>query len=94
MSQGYTNYKNSSTGQLSAATCFMLFFGSLARIFTSIQETGDSMMVLLYCVSTFANGIIVAQLMYYWNKSPKQKKKTEKSVNEKKKPKPKSKKAD
>lgn len=68
LSQAVTNYKNGSTGQLSAATCLMLFFGSLARIFTSIQETGDSMMIITYCVSTFANAVIVSQLLYYWNK--------------------------
>lgn len=68
LSQAITNYRNGSTGQLSAATCFMLFFGSLARIFTSIQETGDSMMIITYCVSTFANAVIVSQLLYYWNK--------------------------
>jgi len=69
LSQAVTNYKNGSTGQLSAATCFMLFFGSLARIFTSIQETGDSMMITIYCVSTSANAVIVAQVLYYWNKA-------------------------
>lgn len=37
MSQAYTNYSNGNTGQLSAVTCFMLFFGSAARVFTSIQ---------------------------------------------------------
>lgn len=69
LSQAVTNYKNGSTGQLSAVTCFMLFFGSMARIFTSVQETGDFMMILTYSVSTFANAVIVTQLMYYWNKS-------------------------
>jgi mannose-P-dolichol utilization defect protein 1 len=68
LSQAFTNYSNGSTGQLSAATCFMLFFGSLARIFTSIQETGDSMMIITYCVSTFANAVIISQMLYYWNK--------------------------
>lgn len=67
LSQAWTNYNNGSTGQLSAVTCFMLLFGSLARIFTSIQETGDSIIILTYCVSTVANGVIVAQLLYYWN---------------------------
>jgi mannose-P-dolichol utilization defect protein 1 len=70
LSQAVTNYKNGSTGQLSAATCFMLFFGSIARIFTSVQETGDSMMILTYSVSTFANFVIVLQLLYYWNVVP------------------------
>ncbi|XP_070505296.1 mannose-P-dolichol utilization defect 1 protein homolog [Chironomus tepperi] len=68
LSQAWTNYRNGSTGQLSAATCFMLLAGSLARIFTSVQETGDSMMVIIYIVSSFANGVIVSQLLYYWNK--------------------------
>ena len=39
--QAVTNYKNGHTGQLSAITVFLLTAGSLARIFTSIQETGD-----------------------------------------------------
>jgi mannose-P-dolichol utilization defect protein 1 len=68
LSQAVTNYKNNSTGQLSAVTCFMLLAGSSARIFTSIQETGDTMMIIIYAVSTFANAVIVAQLLYYWNK--------------------------
>lgn len=68
LSQAFANYRNGSTGQLSAATCFMLLAGSAARIFTSIQETGDTMMVVIYCVSTFANAVIVSQLLYYWNK--------------------------
>lgn len=78
LSQAYTNYKNGSTGQLSAVTCFMLMAGSLARIFTSIQETGDQMMVITYGVSSFANAVIVSQLLYYWNadKSTGQKKVT------------------
>ena len=69
LSQAWTNYKNGSTGQLSAATVFLLFAGSLARIFTSIQETGDRMMIITFCASSFANGVIVAQMLYYWNKS-------------------------
>ncbi|XP_072447460.1 mannose-P-dolichol utilization defect 1 protein-like [Chiloscyllium punctatum] len=32
-----TNYRNGHTGQLSAITVFLLFGGSLARIFTSVQ---------------------------------------------------------
>ncbi|XP_059618507.1 mannose-P-dolichol utilization defect 1 protein homolog [Phlebotomus argentipes] len=97
MIQAVTNYKNQSTGQLSAATCFMLFFGALARIFTSYQETGDPMMILTYCVSTIANGIIVFQLIYYSKgkgKAPKSAKKLEKSAPAKAAQKAKSKKAE
>ncbi|EDV99353.1 mannose-P-dolichol utilization defect 1 protein homolog [Drosophila grimshawi] len=68
LSQALTNYRAGSTGQLSAATVILMFAGSLARIFTSIQETGDQMIILTFCASTFANGVIFAQLLYYWNK--------------------------
>ncbi|KAH8403138.1 hypothetical protein KR222_005834 [Zaprionus bogoriensis] len=68
LSQAVTNYQAGSTGQLSAATVIMMFAGSVARIFTSIQETGDQMIVITFVASTFANGVILAQLLYYWNK--------------------------
>lgn len=67
LTQAYTNYKNGHTGQLSAITLFMLFFGSLARIFTSIQETGDTMVIITYIASSFANTVLIVQLLYYWN---------------------------
>ncbi|CAG9784608.1 unnamed protein product [Diatraea saccharalis] len=78
--QVLTNYKNGSTGQLSAVTCFLLLGGSIARIFTSVQETGDSIIILTYCVSTIANGALVLQLFWYWNVG-----KPNKNVNKKKK---------
>lgn len=77
MTQALTNYRNQSTGQLSAVTCFMMFFGAVARVFTSIQETGDMMMILTYCVSTSANGLIAGQLLYYWNSDKTKIKKSE-----------------
>ncbi|CAG5101775.1 Similar to CG3792: Mannose-P-dolichol utilization defect 1 protein homolog (Drosophila melanogaster) [Cotesia congregata] len=77
--QARTNYNNSSTGQLSAVTCFMLFFGSLARIFTSMQETGDTSMIIMYICSTTANAVIAGQLLYYWNAGDKKTKKKVKS---------------
>uniref|UniRef100_A0A8C5QN83 Mannose-P-dolichol utilization defect 1 protein homolog n=1 Tax=Leptobrachium leishanense TaxID=445787 RepID=A0A8C5QN83_9ANUR len=74
--QAVTNYRNGHTGQLSAVTVSLLFLGSMARIFTSIQETGDSLMALTYVVASSCNGIIFAQLLYYWNaRSPGKKKK-------------------
>lgn len=70
LTQAWTNFRNGSTGQLSAVTVILLFAGSVARIFTSIQETGDQMMIITFCASSFANGVILAQLLYYWNKKP------------------------
>lgn len=91
LSQAFTNYKNGGTGQLSAVTCFMLLAGSLARIFTSIQETGDQMMIITYGCSSFANAVIVMQLLYYWNSD---KKPAGKSASPKKASKAKAKKTD
>uniref|UniRef100_A0A069DXX9 Solute carrier family 66 member 3 n=1 Tax=Panstrongylus megistus TaxID=65343 RepID=A0A069DXX9_9HEMI len=75
--QARTNYVNSGTGQLSAATCTMLLFGSLARVFTSIQETGDSIIIVTYLLATLGNAIIVGQFIYYRKPTPAPKKKKE-----------------
>ncbi|KAG8235086.1 hypothetical protein J437_LFUL015320 [Ladona fulva] len=66
--QAVSNYKRGSTGQLSAATLGLLFAGSLARIFTSIQETGDRTLVITYAAASFANGVIFLQILYYGRK--------------------------
>lgn len=71
--QAMTNYRNQSTGQLSAITVFSLFLGSVARIFTSVQETGDNIIILTYATSSFANGMIASQILWYWNSSLKKK---------------------
>ncbi|KAG9274247.1 mannose-P-dolichol utilization defect 1 protein [Astyanax mexicanus] len=75
--QAGTNYRNGHTGQLSAISVFLLFGGSLARIFTTVQETGDSLMALTYIISSSCNGLIAAQVLYYWNVRPAVKKKAE-----------------
>src|SRR5688500_7626979 len=67
MIQAVANYRNQSTGQLSAITIFLLFFGAVARIFTSIQETGDMIVVYTYMAASFANGVIAFQVLWYWN---------------------------
>ncbi|XP_060080368.1 mannose-P-dolichol utilization defect 1 protein-like [Ylistrum balloti] len=72
MIQAVTNYRNSSTGQISVITVTLLFTGSLARIFTSQQETGDTLIILSFVAASLCNGIILAQVLYYWNKKPKE----------------------
>ena len=59
------NYKNGHTGQLSFITCFMLFAGGCARIFTSLQETGDPILIINFSSGALMSGIILAQLLYY-----------------------------
>ncbi|PSN48014.1 Mannose-P-dolichol utilization defect 1 protein [Blattella germanica] len=75
--QAFTNFKNGSTGQLSAVTCFMLFAGALARVFTTIQETGDNILLLTFICTTILNGIIAAQVLWYWNADKDKAKKKE-----------------
>jgi mannose-P-dolichol utilization defect protein 1 len=76
--QIHANWKNGSTGVLSAFTLILQFLGCVARIFTSIQETGDSYMILNYVVVSAINGILVWQLVYYWNSDKNKKKKQKK----------------
>ncbi|EUB63439.1 Mannose-P-dolichol utilization defect 1 protein [Echinococcus granulosus] len=65
--QIYANFRNGSTGQLSAISVWLMAAGSLARIFTSIQETGDMLVILNFVVSSFVNIVLSAQIIYYWN---------------------------
>src|SRR5690349_625782 len=44
--QIYSNFRAGSTGQLAFLTFFLNFIGSLARIFTTMQETKDSISTL------------------------------------------------
>ena len=65
-----TNFKNGHTGQLSAITSFLLSVGAIARIFTSIQETGDQVLILTFICSSFVNTVIALQVIWYWNVDP------------------------
>lgn len=65
--QAYSNYRNSSTGQLSAVMILMLFLGAAARIFTSYQETGDVLIMAQFAGSFLCNTILMLQIVWYWN---------------------------
>jgi len=69
-----TNLKNGHTGQLSFITSLMQVAGCTARIFTTIQETGDALMLQQFLLATTLNGIILAQILWYWNVPLAQKK--------------------
>jgi len=51
----------------------MLLFGSAARIFTTIQETNDQLIIINYAAATFVNAVIASQIVYYWNSVAKKK---------------------
>merc|ERR1719492_218015 len=67
MIQVIANFRQGHTGQLSAITIFMLTLGSMARVFTSVQETGDMVVISTYLCSSAVNLILSAQVLYYWN---------------------------
>ncbi|VDP06342.1 unnamed protein product [Schistosoma mattheei] len=48
---------------------FLFALGSTARIFTSIQETGDNLMIISCILASLCNYILIGQLVYYWNVS-------------------------
>lgn len=72
--QVVTNFRQGHTGQLSAITIVLLMLGSIARVFTSIQETGDNVVIATYVCSSTINVLLTMQVVYYWNVSDKKKK--------------------
>lgn len=62
-----TTFRAKSTGQLSFISAFMLFNGSLARVFTTIQETNDTLMLISFLVGFTLNAVIMLQFAIYWN---------------------------
>ncbi|KAJ2341411.1 hypothetical protein GGF43_006178 [Coemansia sp. RSA 2618] len=69
-------HKNKSTGQLSAFAVFNYFFGTAVRLFTTLVEVDDSLVLLGFVLAVVANGILAAQMLYFWNApAPKEKRK-------------------
>jgi len=44
---------------------FLSFAGSLARVFTTIQETGDQNLIISFSISACTNLVIILQILYY-----------------------------
>lgn len=69
--QALENYRAGNTGQQSLITFSLLLLGCMARIFTSITETGDTIVILSYSLATFANAVLVTQVIWYWEATNK-----------------------
>ncbi|KAI9227330.1 MAG: hypothetical protein DHS80DRAFT_17346 [Piptocephalis tieghemiana] len=65
--QIYDNYRNKSTGQLSAFTVFNYLLGTLARVFTTIQEVNDVIILTGFLLGCVFNAVLAGQMVYYWN---------------------------
>ena len=59
------SYKEQSTGPLSTITFGLNMLGNLARIFTTIKETKDPILVSGFIISFILNLIIFLQIIYY-----------------------------
>jgi hypothetical protein len=72
--QIYSNFQRKDTGSLSAITLFMMFAGSLARIFTTLQEAPDSVMLIVnYVCGALASGTLLLQVFLHAKKGDKKK---------------------
>lgn len=46
---------------------FNYLFGSLSRIFTTLQEVDDKLILYGFIAGFILNAILAAQMVYYWN---------------------------
>ncbi|OAA68227.1 polyketide synthase [Niveomyces insectorum RCEF 264] len=70
------------TGQLSAFTVFNYLLGSLSRIFTTLQEVDDPLILYAFVAGFALNAVLAAQVVYYWN-TPTAKATAQKRTNKK-----------
>ncbi|PLN82952.1 putative monosaccharide-P-dolichol utilization protein [Aspergillus taichungensis] len=64
-----TIWQEGSTGQLSAFAVFNYLAGSLSRIFTTLQEVDDPIILYGFIAGFSLNLVLATQMLYYWNSS-------------------------
>ncbi|KAF7894292.1 hypothetical protein EAF00_007806 [Botryotinia globosa] len=74
-----TVWQEGGTGQLSAFAVFNYLAGSLSRIFTTLQEVDDKLILYGFIAGFALNAILALQMVYYWNSPSKSKSKKSKS---------------
>ena len=62
-----TVYSQGGTGQLSAFAVFNYLLGSASRIFTTLQEVDDKLILYSFIAGFVLNAILAIQMVYYWN---------------------------
>merc|ERR1712131_166613 len=63
--QATANFRNKHTGMMSLVTTLLMFLGGVARIFTSIQETNDPIMIINFSSGAFMSFILLCQFALY-----------------------------
>lgn len=61
--QIYTIWQQGGTGQLSAFAVFNYLFGSLARVYTTVQEVDDSLILYGFLAGLALNAILAVQMV-------------------------------
>lgn len=69
--QIWTVAREKSTGQLSAFAVFNYLGGSLARVFTTLSEVDDKVILHGFVLGAALNAVLAAQMVYYWNSGTK-----------------------
>ncbi|KAL8989892.1 MAG: hypothetical protein Q9169_008255 [Polycauliona sp. 2 TL-2023] len=64
--QIWANWERGGTGVLSAFTVFTYLAGSLSRIFTTIQEVDDKLILYGFVAGFALNAVLAAQMVLYW----------------------------
>ncbi|KAL1612926.1 hypothetical protein SLS60_001156 [Paraconiothyrium brasiliense] len=78
--QIWTVHQQGGTGQLSAFAVINYLLGSLSRIFTTLQEVPDPLILYNFIAGFVLNAILALQMLVYWN-SPASKKTESKKLN-------------
>ncbi|GBG30585.1 Mannose-P-dolichol utilization defect 1 protein-like 1 [Hondaea fermentalgiana] len=60
------NFNNQHTGALSFVTQLMVFLGVVARVFTTLTEVNDPVVLGAFVLSSVVNGVLLAQIFLYW----------------------------
>jgi singapore isolate B (sub-type 7) whole genome shotgun sequence assembly, scaffold_28 len=70
--QIWTNFKQGHTGQLSLLSWSFSLGGSAVRIFTTLMEVPDKLVLGMYVVYFLCNLTLVLQIVIYWKKTEEQ----------------------
>lgn len=65
ISQIWNSFKTKSTGSLAMFTFILSFLGNVARIFTTVTESFDILILLMYFYAAFLNLVIIVQIYIY-----------------------------
>lgn len=69
--QIWTNFRNGHTGQMAVVTWVLNLAGGLARVFTTLQEVDDALILASFVIGAALSAVIVAQILWYWTATAK-----------------------